>query len=553
HSNQYNSSSNADVYISLDSPEIISKLEFKTDHPSGSNGEVREFKILYKESKEVPVWREIYSSERTTSSGWKIAEFEAVHAEEICIRIKESYGNWILINELDLCSNKSELEKDLNTVYADKSCTRVKENVKLKDIEKLIEMYPKSIVGVKAKMLWLMDNNLEISNFEVQEIDKNYKNFESVLRMEKCIDLISTSYKLSKKTDCVIESNRDIKLCIISDDAKNPVQNIIEIQAGINEIYSKNISGDIFLLRENTESTSLSFYNIKKSETHYKVGEYNIHELLKRKKTDDYITLEGKNFIIRGKSKWLLENLNDHELVNGIVNLDYVLDYLMLLIDKNEYYTTDYRVSNLKRIFWQNDSKEVALKSTVYGSYIEFKDNFGFLLADKIEEFVKEEFAEVVTEQMISKDIYGPAICSFIKTILKKIMLLKSSDKVEIPTTPLEALATKLFLFSNNDRMITSIYKMLTKEELGQSNLLILSKICLAMTKYLERDISSYFINIGIELDEEILNECKTYIEPTINIESITFENYKELVKEELEKFNQNYNNLLNGGVKNAK
>ncbi|MGL4671203.1 hypothetical protein, partial [Cetobacterium sp.] len=182
-----------------------------------------------------------------------------------------------------------------------------------------------------------------------------------------------------------------------------------------------------------------------------------------------------------------------------------------------------------------------------------FKDNFGFLLADKIEEFVKEEFAEVVTEQMISKDIYGPAICSFIKTILKKIMLLKSSDKVEIPTTPLEALATKLFLFSNNDRMITSIYKMLTKEELGQSNLLILSKICLAMTKYLERDISSYFINIGIELDEEILNECKTYIEPTINIESITFENYKELVKEELEKFNQNYNNLLNGGVKNAK
>ncbi|MGL6098595.1 MAG: hypothetical protein ACRC0G_03105, partial [Fusobacteriaceae bacterium] len=425
-------------------------------------------------------------------------------------------------------------EKDLNTVYADKSCTRVKENVKLKDIEKLIEMYPKSIVGVKAKMLWLMDNNLEISNFEIQEIDKNYKNFESVLRMEKCIDLISTSYKLSKKTDCVIESNRDIKLCIISDDAKNPVQNIIEIQAGINEIYSKNISGDIFLLRENTESTSLSFYNIKKSETHYKVGEYNIHELLKRKKTDDYITLEGKNFIIRGKSKWLLENLNDHELVNGIVNLDYVLDYLMLLIDKNEYYTTDYRVSNLKRIFWQNDSKEVALKSTVYGSYIEFKDNFGFLLADKIEEFVKEEFAEVVTEQMISKEIYGPAICSFIKTILKKIMLLKSSDKVEIPTTPLEALATKLFLFSNNDRMITSIYKMLTKEELGQSNLLILSKICLAMTKYLERDISSYFINIGIELDEEILNECKTYIEPTINIESITFENYKELVKEEL-------------------
>ncbi|MGL4988012.1 MAG: hypothetical protein ACRC5F_02020, partial [Cetobacterium sp.] len=124
--------------------------------------------------------------------------------------------------------------------------------------------------------------------------------------------------------------------------------------------------------------------------------------------------------------------------------------------------------------------------------------------------------------------------------------LLKNTDSIDIQNTPIESLATKLFLFSNNDRMITAIYKTLVKEELGQNNNTVMSKICLTITKYLERDISSYFTGIGIELEPNILDECRTYIEPTIDINDITFENYKELVREEREKFNQNYTSLVN-------
>ncbi|MGL5989173.1 discoidin domain-containing protein [Cetobacterium sp.] len=547
HSNKYNSGTYGDVYISLNSPEVISKLEFKTDHPIASNGQIQQYDILYKESKEVPIWKELYTSNIDTSPGWKLAEFPAVYAAEICIRVNQSYGNWILINELNICSNKSELEKYLEKVYSDKTCTTVKSDVKLRDIKKLTEIYSDSILGAKAKMLWLTDNNLEVSNFKLLEVDKKYENLEEILRIQECIDLVSTSYKLLEKTDYLIESNKDIKLCVISQSAETPIENIIELKSGINEIYSKNISGDIFVLREDTKEVSLSLYNVKKSTTHYKIGEYTINELFRKNNPEEYITLEGKNFIIRGKIKWILENCDIHNVVDGIVNLDYILDYLWLLIDRNEYHTTDYRVTNLKRIFWQSSTGKVASKYTHHGSYIEFKNDFGFLLQDKMKNLVKEEISEVLAEQMISKDLYGPSVCSFIKTIIKKIMILKSNDVVEMPTTSLEALATKLFLFSNNDRMITYIYKNLTKEELGQNNSVILNKICLWITKYLQRDISTYFLALGLELNEEILKECNSYIEPTININNITFENYKELVKEELEKFNLNYTSLVNG------
>ncbi|MGL5934486.1 MAG: discoidin domain-containing protein [Cetobacterium sp.] len=545
HSNQYKNPS-GDVYISLEEPEIISKLNLKTDHPTAKNGEIYQYDILYKESKASTVWKKIFSSDRNESAGWKFAEFPEIFATDLCIRVNESYGNWILINEIDVCANKSDLKVYLEKIYTDKTCTAVREGIKLRDIEKLIEIYPESNLGVKAKMLWINDNNLDISEFKIAGTNKNYSNYENVLRMEKCIDLISTQYKIDKKTDYLIESNKDVKLCFISSETKTPTENIVEIRAGKNMLYSKNIYGDIFVLREDTEELTLTLYNTRKSDTHYKVGEYNINELMKRKSSENLVTIEGKNFIMRGDVNWILENLDEHQFIDSVRNLDYVIDYLYLLIDKNEKYTTEYSVPNLKRIFWQNSAEKTSLKYADTGSYIEFKENFGFLLRDKMENLINEELSNLLSEQMISKEIYGPAICSFIKTILKKIILLKNIDVIDIQNTPIESLGTKLFLFSNNDRMITSVYKTLVKEELGQSNNVIMSKICLSITKYLERDISSYFTGIGIELEPNILDECRKYIEPTININDITFQNYKELVKEEREKFNQNYTSLVN-------
>ena len=547
HSNQYSTSIGyGDVYLSLSSPEIISKLEFKTAHPSGSNGEIHQYEILYKEATEAPVWKSVYMSEVNNSEGWRLAEFPEVYASDICIRVHQSYGNWILINEVEICSNKSELEKLFLEIYTDISCSSVKDGVKLRDINRLIESYPDSILGMKAKMLWLTDNNLNIFDFKIDVIDKDYTNFEEFLRVEKSLDLISTSYKVGKQTDYLIESNRDVRLCIISAEQENPLQNIIQIKAGKNFIYSKNMSGDIFVLRDEYSELGLSLYNVEKSDTHYKTGDYNVNDLFKRKRLDEVVTIEGKNFIIRGNINWILSNLDEHQFVDAMANLDHTIDYITLLIDKNQLYTTDYRVTNLKRLFWQNLSGEVDLKSTTEGVYIEFNRDLGFLFQDNIENLVKEELSEVISSIHLSKEIYTPAVYSFVKTILKKVMILKNQEIIDIPSTPLENLATKLLLFANNDRIVTYIYKNLQRQEIGQSGSKVMSLICLWITEFLERDISKYFISLGLDIEEEVLRECNTYIQPMIDINEITFENYKELIEEELQKFNQSYNSLVN-------
>lgn len=547
HSNKYNSGSFGDVYLSLEKPEVISKVEFKTDHPSGSNGEIYRYEILYKEDTQGSIWKSLYTSERNTSAGWKVTEFEPTFMSDICIRVHESSGNWILINEVEISTAKSELQDILTKVYTDMSCSRVKDDVKLRDINKLIELLPDSILGMKAKILWLNDNVLEISGFSLDTIDSSYQNYEEVLRVENCLDLISTSYKLEKKTDYLIESSRDIKLCIISDDQDTPIQNIIDIKSGKNMIYTKSISGDIFILRESTEAVALSMYNVKKSDTHYKTGEYDVRDLFKRKNRDGVITLEGKNFIIRGEISWILQNLDEHQFVDGMANLDHAIDYLTLLIDKNQSYTTNYKVVNLKRVFWQNLTGKTAIKSTDKGSYIEFNKDLGFLLQDNIENIIKEELSELLAAIHVSKEIYAPGICSILKTILKKIMLLKNQEYIDVPTTSLENLATKLLLFGNDDKIITYIYKNLQQQDIGQTNSRIMSKICLWITEFLQRDISTYFISLGIEIEADILTECNSYIAPMIDLNDITFENHKELVKEELDKFNENYISLVNG------
>ncbi|MGL5982815.1 MAG: discoidin domain-containing protein, partial [Cetobacterium sp.] len=555
HSNQYSSGNYGDVYLNLEKPEIISKIEFKTDHPSGSNGEIYRYEILYKEDASSALWKSLYLSERNTSQGWREAEFESTFMSDICIRVHESYGNWILINEIEISTSKSKLPKDLLEVYTDLSCSRVKESVKLRDINKLIESLPNSILGMKAKILWINDNVLEVSGFNINKTDESYENYEEALRVEKCLDLISTSYRLEKKMDYLIESNRDVKLCIISIEQETPTQNIIEIKSGKNMIYTNSISGDIFILRDSTEELALSFYNVKKSDTHYKTGEYDIHELFKRKNKSEIITLEGKNFIIRGNFESIFKKLDENKFLDGMANLDHAIDYLTLLIDKNQLYTTDYKTVNLKRIFWQNLSGKTNLKSGDKGTYIEFNKGIEFLLADNIENIMKEELTEILALLHISKEIYSPAICSFIKTILKNIMLLKNQEYIDIPTTPLENLATKLFLFGNNDKIITYIYKNLQKQSIELSNSRTMSKICLWITEFLERDISSYFNSIGIEIEADILSECNTYIEPKIDLKEITFENYKELLTEELDKFNKSYISLenRNGGDRVAK
>ncbi|WP_294095720.1 discoidin domain-containing protein [uncultured Cetobacterium sp.] len=548
HSNKFSSSVGyGDVYLLLEKPEIISKIEFKTWHPTASNGMVQQYEILYKESKESASWKRVFTSEVNTSKGWRLAEFQDIYVEEICIRVNQSYGNWIVINELDICTDQSEIKENLEKIYTDMSCTKVRDDVKLRSINRLIEIYPDSMLGMKAKMLWLNDNNLEIVNFKTEGIDANYENYENVLRIENCIDLLSTPYRIENKTDYLIESNRDLKLCIISEEQNNPVENIIQIRKGKNLIYSKYIFGTIFILREDTAAIELSLYNVKKSKDHYKVGEYDVNELLSRKDSNSIVTLETKNFIIRGDVNWILTNLNQHQFIDGMANLDYALDYITHLIDKNQSYTTDYRVSNLKRVFWQNLSGTTGIKSTDKGAYIEFNKDLGFLFQDRIENLVKDELSEIFSTIHISKSIYGPAICSFVKTLVKKMLLLKNQDVINIPTTNLEALATKLFLFSNNDRIVTYIYKYLQKEEIGQSNHRVLSKICLWITEFLERDISLYFIACGVEIEKDILVECNTYIEPKIDINEITFENYKELVALELERFNESYTSLVNG------
>ncbi|MGL5982816.1 MAG: discoidin domain-containing protein [Cetobacterium sp.] len=128
-----NYSEYGDFAIELDKPYLIDRLQMITR--SSGNGRIKAYEILYRTSK-IESWKKIFEQLTEESGINREAVFKPILASEICIRVTNGHGKFVLIYELDLFKYNS-LEEKISNLFIDKEETTIKPGVSLEEIESL--------------------------------------------------------------------------------------------------------------------------------------------------------------------------------------------------------------------------------------------------------------------------------------------------------------------------------------------------------------------------------------------------------------------------------
>ncbi|WP_297599066.1 hypothetical protein [uncultured Cetobacterium sp.] len=543
HSNQYESGEYGDVYLELPYPALISKISFLTNHPVANNGCVYNYEILYKKERENSGWISAFNSTRETVKGWRSATIEEIYATDICIRVHDSSGRWVVINTINIYSTTQEkdaenLKENLEKLFVDYQYTQIKEDIKLKDITKFIESYPSSNLGYVAKLLWINNNTLKKEAFKIRKDSESYGNYFDILKIDTSLRLISTPYRINTKKDYLIVSDKKIRVCLISEESESPVSQIIDLKIGPNLIYSEDIKGDIFILKETSEEINLNMYNLDLS-NNYKIGK-NSPEMVLLNSYNKFIIVEGKNFILKADLVWINNNFNKYEFIQAIENLDSVLDYINFLINKNGYFCTDKDSPVYKKVFWIGE--ESGIKETASGYYTTYNIESTNVFNKNIEEFGSKNLSELLSKGFGNLEFLSSEVKDILAYLINIELELKYKNSLDISVDEKRLLWSKLLIFSNENRFIPKIYKDIQRENDSNKKLSI-SDLCFYITKILQRDVSNYFIGAQYSIESEIVSQCNTYPKPTINLNELTLENYQSQIENEIAIFNMNYKN----------
>ncbi|MGL5089313.1 MAG: hypothetical protein ACRC6Z_07715, partial [Cetobacterium sp.] len=208
HSNQYATNTFGEVYFKFESSRVVNKIQFLTRHPHQNNGCVEQFEILYKNKSFDAGWISIFNSEVNTVRGFREATFDDVLASEICIKVNRSYGNWIVINNIEFYSSVQS-ENDLLTIFSDLDCNRIKTDIELMNINYLKDKYKgnfnfENLLNF-GKFLWLNKNNTTKQSINLTKEIITSKEFSETLKIEQSglIKHLGISIK-SKKESMII-------------------------------------------------------------------------------------------------------------------------------------------------------------------------------------------------------------------------------------------------------------------------------------------------------------------------------------------------------------
>ncbi|MGL5544181.1 MAG: discoidin domain-containing protein, partial [Cetobacterium sp.] len=190
-----------DFAIELDRPYLLDRLQMITR--SSGNGRIKAYEVLYRNNKNEN-WKKIFEQLTEESGTNREAIFKPVLATEICIRVTNGHGKYVLIYELDLFKYNT-IEERISNLFLDGNEDIIKPGVTLEEIEDLerelkTNSYRERVA--RAKQLFidgLLAKEFLISLNEVTVLDR--VKFKTQERVSKARIKYLDSYSVEKIID----------------------------------------------------------------------------------------------------------------------------------------------------------------------------------------------------------------------------------------------------------------------------------------------------------------------------------------------------------------
>ncbi|MGL5901306.1 MAG: discoidin domain-containing protein, partial [Cetobacterium sp.] len=122
-----------DFVISSEKPFLVDRLLLRSR--GSGNGRIKAYQILYRTTK-TEEWKKVFEQLTEQSGINREAVFKPVLATDICIRVTNGHGNFVMIAELDLFKY-NYIEKRIADLFVDEAQTVIKPETTIEEIETL--------------------------------------------------------------------------------------------------------------------------------------------------------------------------------------------------------------------------------------------------------------------------------------------------------------------------------------------------------------------------------------------------------------------------------
>ncbi|MGL5709524.1 MAG: discoidin domain-containing protein [Cetobacterium sp.] len=228
-----------DLVIEMDRPYLLDRVQMRTR--TSGNGRIKAYEVLYKTSK-AEDWKKVFDQLTEESGDDREAKFNPVLATEICIRVKNGHGNFIVISEMDIFKYNT-IEARIADLFLDKDETILKPGITLEEIEAFErELRTASYRERVANAKQLYVDKLPLKEFEiplVEELILNRIRFKTESRISKA--------KLKYVDNYSVEKIIDVNCAAIGDEyvlVFEPIvaKNLVILLYGLDEINSISVN-----------------------------------------------------------------------------------------------------------------------------------------------------------------------------------------------------------------------------------------------------------------------------------------------------------------------
>lgn len=522
-----------DIYFEFPENIVLDRVDFFTNHPTSDEGKITKYEILYKNNSSAKEWRSIYISNTYGSKGIRIAKIEPILAKGICLRIHDSAARKVAINNIEFYI-REDLKEKLLELFENIDCKNILESCSLEKIRdfkfdnkdygfigELCEVgkYTRLNGAVKAiKTIRIQGTEKDISAVEF---------FES-LKSNKPLFITPLNIFIEKQKEVLLIADKSIDVYIVNFIGKEITWKKQRLGKGMNIIYSKDAFGELCLINNKVDVEIVVYNPIER--INFKIGNNKFSQILKEREVSKNIFVEGKNFNANLSKKWIIENFNESEFIQGIENLDTILEYVYFLMDRTSIYSQN--IIPFKIFFIQGESinSEVSYEKLDLGSYLSFANAPEKFFNKNIKNIINEDFCNVIRELFINESIIGIEVSKVFKFLLKQelyIRYLRMQPEVEEETLNIWA---KIRLVYGTERLIPKLIRGLSEPTLDN--------LVLVASQVLERNLSIYFKEV-YSLSEETIQKCEKYPSLHVDINWITYENQREYHLEEIRRFNE--------------
>ncbi|MGL4537543.1 hypothetical protein [Cetobacterium sp.] len=530
-------------HIALDRFDFYTELNL-----IGKNswGRIQSYEILYQNDLSTLDWTSLIpKTEFNDADGWRENLFQPIYAKKICIRVHDSYGGFILINNIRAYENFQTIE-ELNRCFEKITSKEIylKEDLSLSTIKNIKEKFSENKEIIKVldiiKHIYLSESK-GYKNIKISPSKVSIKEYSKKLRGHENKSLNLLGIKLEKNKHYLINCNSECEFLLFSTSEKQPsTSGKLLLKEGFNKVFLK-VGGE--LLIENIDDMDLTFkvFGSFKSSI-FKMGDDKFKDFLERNENEENVYIEGKNFLAYTNKNWIRDNFDEHRFVDSVVTLDAVLDYVDNLLDIAKF---NYERTPIKRKFWIGNLEDGLVQGNCeLGSYMGFGKNYSLYFNNGVHKLVTPGLCRVLAEDLVSKSFFPLQLRELLVLGFEKTLELKYTKTLLMKETYIENLFIKLLLYSNSDIFISRLFgkycnHSFIKEEKP------LDKMVLWMSEVLMRNCGKLFSDIGCDISGNIMTICQKFPNFTMDINNLTLENYKQFQREEKQLFNAEYLNAI--------